>query len=486
MSEKRKDSKGRVLKDGESQRANGTYDYRYTDIHKKRRCIYAKSLTELRKKEEELWRDLADGIDYAAGEMTVADLVDRYMNLKRGLKPNSLRSYNTAVKRIHADPFGQKAIKTVKLSDAKGWFVFLHDSGFKQNTIGILQSVVRPAFEMAVEDDIIRKNPFKFKLSDVVPKDAYVRDALTREQQEKYLQFVQDYGGNYYDDIVILMGTGLRVSELYGLTRADIDFERHCIHVRRQLCRTAEKPYFVTPPKTKSGIRNVPMTDTVCAALRRVVKARASTKVEALVDGCSGFLFLDKSGMPKVAMHLENYMRGVQGKFEKVYGKPVPRITPHVLRHTFCTNVQQAGLDVKSLQYLMGHSNASVTLDVYTHSFFLCIPRAPAAHPNHRERGRGDVRQTGIGGVCRLAAGVCGGAVPVVSAGAASRLCCAGGSAEHGHPAVARPAGQLLRCAGAAAHWSRGALAGGVLSRAGQLRPAVCLHRCRRAGAFVP
>ena len=96
MSEKRKDSKGRVLKDGESQRANGTYDYRYTDIHKKRRCIYAKSLTELRKKEEELWRDLADGIDYAAGEMTVADLVDRYMKLKRGLKPNSLRSYNQA------------------------------------------------------------------------------------------------------------------------------------------------------------------------------------------------------------------------------------------------------------------------------------------------------------------------------------------------------------------------------------------------------
>ena len=297
MPEKRKDSKGRVLKDGESQRANGTYDYRYTDIHKKRRCIYAKSLTELRKKEEELWRDLADGIDYAAGEMTV-------------------------------------------------------------------------------EDDIIRKNPFKFKLSDVVPKDAYVRDALTREQQEKYLQFVQDYGGNYYDDIVILMGTGLRVSELYGLTRADIDFERHCINVRRQLCRTAEKPYFVTPPKTKSGIRNVPMTDTVRAALLRVVKARASTKVEALVDGCSGFLFLDKSGMPKVAMHLENYMRGVQGKFEKAYSKPVPRITPHVLRHTFCTNVQQAGLDVKSLQYLMGHSNASVTLDVYTHSSFESVERA--------------------------------------------------------------------------------------------------------------
>lgn len=368
MSEKRKDSKGRVLKDGESQRANGTYDYRYTDIHKKRRCIYAKSLTELRKKEDELRRDMADGIDYAAGEMTVAELVDRYMNLKRGLKQNSLRSYGSAVKRIHADPFGQKPIKTVKLSDAKGWFVFLHDSGIKQNTIGVLQSVVRPAFEMAVDDDIIRKNPFKFKLSDVVPKDAYVRDALTKEQQEKYLQFVQDCGGNYYDDIVILLGTGLRVSELYGLTRADIDFDRRCIHVRRQLCRTAEKPYFVTPPKTKSGIRNVPMTDAVYMALMRVVKARTSPKVELLVDGHSGFLFLDKSGMPKVAMHLENYMRHVRKKYATQQGTDFPNVTPHVLRHTFCTNAQRAGIDVKSLQYFMGHSNASVTLDVYTHS----------------------------------------------------------------------------------------------------------------------
>mgnify|MGYP000236448848 CR=1 FL=1 len=376
MSEKRKDSKGRVLKDGESQRANGTYDYRYTDIHKKRRCIYAKSLTELRKKEDELRRDMADGIDYAAGEMTVAELVDRYMNLKRGLKQNSLRSYGSAVKRIHADPFGQKPIKTVKLSDAKGWFVFLHDSGIKQNTIGVLQSVVRPAFEMAVDDDIIRKNPFKFKLSDVVPKDAYVRDALTKEQQEKYLQFVQDCGGNYYDDIVILLGTGLRVSELYGLTKADIDFDRRCIHIHKQLCRIADKPYFVAPPKTSSGNRSIPMTDTVYMAFRRVLENRGHPKAEMMVDGYSGFLFLDKDGKPKVAMHLENYMRGMRREYVKKHGNTLPSVTPHVLRHTFCTNVQQAGLDVKSLQYLMGHSNASVTLDVYTHSSFDSVERA--------------------------------------------------------------------------------------------------------------
>ena len=378
MSEKRKDKKGRIFRSGEGQRPNKTYFYRYHRNGDKKWCyVHAPTLEELRQKEEVIQRDLLDGIDYAGGEITVAELVDRYINLRRGLKENSMRAYGSAINRIHTDPFGSRMIRSVRLSDGKGWFVSLHDKGLKQNTIGILQSVLRPAFEMAVDDDMIRKNPFKFKLSDVIPNDAYVRSALTKAQQERYLQFIRDHGkDNYYDDIVILLGTGLRASELYGLTKADIDFDRRCIHVRRQLCRTAEKPYFVTPPKTKSGIRNVPMTDAVYMALMRVVKARTAPKVELLVDGHSAFLFLDKSGMPKVAMHLENYMQGLQARFEKAYGKPVPRITPHVLRHTFCTNVQQAGLDVKSLQYLMGHSNASVTLDVYTHSSFDSVERA--------------------------------------------------------------------------------------------------------------
>ena len=378
MSEKRKDKKGRIFRSGEGRRPNKTYFYRYhRSGDKKWSYVYAPTLEELRQKEEVIQRDLLDGIDYAGGEITVAELVERYINLRQGLKENSMRAYGSAINRIHTDPFGSQMIRSARLPDGKGWFVSLHDKGLKQNTIGILQSVLRPAFEMAVDDDIIRKNPFKFKLPDVIPNNAYVLSALTKAQQERYLQFIRDHGkDNYYDDIVILLGTGLRVSELYGLTRADIDFDRRCIHVRRQLCRTAEKPYFVTPPKTKSGIRNVPMTDAVYMALMRVVKARTAPKVELLVDGHSGFLFLDKSGMPKVAMHLENYMRGLQARFEKAYGKPVPRITPHVLRHTFCTNVQQAGLDVKSLQYLMGHSNASVTLDVYTHSSFDSVERA--------------------------------------------------------------------------------------------------------------
>ena len=376
MSGKRKDKKGRVLKKGESQRKDGSYDYRYTDAHSVRRSVYANSLEELRRKEEAIERDRMDGIDYYAGEITVAEQVDRYMSIKRTIKHNSMRSYSTVINRIHKDPFGKRKINTVKLSDAKAWFVQLHDSGLKRNTLVGYQSVLRPAFEMAVEDDIIRKNPFKFKLSDLLPDDAELRTALSETQQRKYLQFIRDYGqDNYYDDIVILLETGMRVSELYGLTKRDIDLERHCVHVRHQLCRTADRPYFITEPKTKSGIRDIPMSDMAYESFLRVLRERPRPKVEMIVDGLSGFVFLDKDGRPKTAMHLQNYMRNMQKKFVAMYGNVIPTVTPHVLRHTFCTNMQRK-IDVKSLQYLMGHSHASVTLDVYTHTDYDDVERA--------------------------------------------------------------------------------------------------------------
>lgn len=377
MAGKRKDRNGRVLKTGENQRKNGTYDYRYTDSHGKVRCIYAKTLEDLRKKEAAIQRDLADGIDYAAGEISVADLVDRYMSLKRDIGHNTKRAYGTVINRIKESEFGQMKVRNVKLSDAKRFYIDLHDTGSKRNTISIYHSVLRPTFEMAVDDDMIRKNPFKFKVADIIPDDAVKRTALTKQQQENYLRFIQENGqDNYYDDIVILMGTGLRVSELYGLTKKDVDFKKRLIFIDHQLCRTAEKPYFVKSPKTSSGVRCIPMSDVVYMALKRVVANRQPPTVELLVDGYSGFLFLDKAGMPKVAMHVENYMRGMQKKMERIYGKSFPRVTPHVLRHTFCTNMQRAGIDVKSLQYLMGHSNVSVTLDVYTHVDFQAVQEA--------------------------------------------------------------------------------------------------------------
>ena len=129
--------------------------------------------------------------------------------------------------------------------------------------------------------------------------------------------------------------------------------------------------------KTACGCRFLPMTESVYDSLKRILANRPKVKSEPMVDEHTGFIMLDKNGNPKVALHIENEMRWAMKKYKKLHpDKPLPHITPHVFRHTFCTNYANSGMDIKNLQYLMGHSDAGVTLNVYTHASY-----AHAAEP---------------------------------------------------------------------------------------------------------
>ena len=110
------------------------------------------------------------------------------------------------------------------------------------------------------------------------------------------------------------------------------------------------------------------MSNDVYDALENILKKRPKLKTEMLIDGYSGFILIDKKLQPKVALHIENECRWAMKKYNKMNpDKPISKVTPHVYRHTFCTNMVNAGIDLKSLQYLMGHSDVKVTLDVYSH-----------------------------------------------------------------------------------------------------------------------
>lgn len=162
----------------------------------------------------------------------------------------------------------------------------------------------------------------------------------------------------------------MRVSEFCGLTKDDLDFQNRRIHVERQLIKKRGGIYQTERPKTESGVRFIPMTDEVYESLQNILKNRKKPRKEVIVDGHTGFLLLDKNGNPKVGLHLEHHMQWTIKKYRKTQQIPLPTITPHVLRHTFCTNMANAGMDLKSLQYLMGHSDAGVTMNVYTHASF--------------------------------------------------------------------------------------------------------------------
>ena len=195
MSEKRRDSRNRILRRGESQGADGRYQYRYTDPYGQRKAVYSWRLVAtdpipagkrdnlpLREQIKRINRDLQDLIAPDGGQITVLGLVKKYINQKRGVKLSTQAGYGTVINFLEKEPFGARKIDQVKLSDAKEWLIKLQrEDGKSYSTLHTIRGVLRPAFQMAVDDDIIRKNPFDFLLATVVVNDSVTREALKRK-----------------------------------------------------------------------------------------------------------------------------------------------------------------------------------------------------------------------------------------------------------------------------------------------------------------
>ena len=383
MSEVRRDHKGRKLLNGESQRKDGKYEYKYQDARGRRKTVYSWKLTpadrvpagkrddiSLREKIKQIQKDLNSNITPDGGDFTVLELVEKYISQKTGVRHNTRSNYNFVVNVIKKEAFGQKRIDKIKVSDAKEWLIKMQQvDGRGYSSIHTIRGVVRPAFQMAVDDDLLVKNLFEFQLNTVVVNDSVTREAITRQQERDFLKFVENdkHFCKYYDGIYILFKTGLRISEFVGLTKKNLDFENNRIIVDYQLQRTRDMKYVIEDTKTESGERMVPMTPEVKEAFQRILTNRKNPKVEPMVDGYRGFLFLDKNGRPMVALHWEKYFQHIREKYNNIYKVQMPKVTPHVCRHTFCSNMAKSGMNPKTLQYIMGHSEIGVTLNTYTH-----------------------------------------------------------------------------------------------------------------------
>ena len=383
MSEKRRDSKGRILRTGESQRKDGRYAYKYTDACGKTQFVYAWKLVptdktptgkrddiSLREKVKEILRDLNDGIDTIGKKMTVCQLYARQNSHRKNVKRSTEKGREYLMSVLKSDPLGSRSIDTVKLSDAKEWAIRMSEKGYAYKTISNWKRSLKAAFYTAIEDDCIRKNPFNFAMDTVLEDDTEEKVALTQEQEDRLLAFAgsDPVYRKYCDEIIILLGTGLRISELCGLT-VDLDFENRRIDVDHQLLRDSELGYYVDAPKTKNGVRQIPMSEKVYQALKRAVKNRGKA-APVNIGGYTNFLFLNQSGLPKTASCYESMFQGLVRKYNK-HHKPdeaLPNITPHTMRHTFCTRLAQAGMNPKDLQYIMGHSNITMTLNYYAHA----------------------------------------------------------------------------------------------------------------------
>ena len=377
----RRDSKHRVLRAGESMRADGKYQFKY-HIAGKPHFVYSwkleptdklpagkKPCLSLRELEKQIGYDLESQLDPMKRNITVNELVERYLSTKTGAKHSTVANYNFVKNILKKEEFSETKIANIKTSDAKLFLIKMQNDGKGYSTVKSLRGVLRPAFQMAVDDDILNKNPFEFQLAGVVVNDSHTRTAITREQMRQFLKFVHDDNCycKYYEVVYIPFHTGMRISEFCGLTLKDIDLKNRIVNIDHQLQRTSDMQYVIESTKTNAGTRKLPITEEVAKCFQAIIEDREPQQREKMIDGYAGFLFYDKNNNPLVAMHWEHRFNHMVQRYNDIYRIQIPNITPHVCRHTYCSNMAKSGMNPKTLQYLMGHSDIGVTLNTYTH-----------------------------------------------------------------------------------------------------------------------
>ena len=404
MSERRKDSKGRILREGESQRTDGRYMYRYTDIKGNRQTLYSwrlvdtdkapagkRSAPALRDLEKQVRRDTEDGIDTAAGtNTTLNDFYEDYIGTKIELKASTRTNYKYMYDKYVKDTLGQHSIASIRYSQIKKFYIHLIcDLGFQPNSVEIIQTILHPVFNLAVKDGLIRTNPTDGVIAELKRShdwDKPKRQALTIPEQERFISFVaaHKHYKRWMTLFTVMLGTGARIGEILALRWEDIDFKKNIIHVKRSLIYRVQElsgkvEFHISTPKTKAGIRIIPMFSAVKEALLSERERQTEEGFNAfIIDGYSHFIFsnrFDTAMSPHcVNRVLERIIRdankeeATQAKTEHREPILLPHFTCHNLRHTFCTRLCENENNIKIIQEIMGHKNIETTMDVYNHA----------------------------------------------------------------------------------------------------------------------
>ena len=399
MSEKRRDSKNRILQNGESQRKDGKYEFKYVDVNGTRRSAYSWKLVatdrvpegkrcelSLREMEKQIRRDLEDGIStHTANSITLNELFDTYMSTKE-LKQSTRTNYMYMYKNYVSNVIGKRRIGSIKYSDIKKFYnSLILEKKFKPNSMEIINTILHPVFTMAVRDGYIRTNPSDGVMAEIKKSHNWEkpkRHALTEEQQALFIDFLAESKtyNHWLPLMTVFLGTGCRVGELIGLTWDDCDFTEGIITINHNLVYRQQDSgkceMHITTPKTESGKRVVPMFQAVRKALLQEKKEQMRNGFNStIIDGYSGFVFTNRCGYVHNPQTINRAIKRIYTacneqeieRAKKEHRQPVliPHFSVHNLRHTFCTRFCENETDLKIIQEIMGHSDITTTMNIY-------------------------------------------------------------------------------------------------------------------------
>ena len=331
-----------------------------------------KSTKSLREKETEINAYLKNSIDINGTKLTLLEIVDRYLNSlynRQKLTHNTKVGYTVTVNTLKQYKLGYMEIGKIRPEHCEEWLADMKKK-YRGSSIQTQISLIKRTFEYALDYDYVAKNPFRRITTD--RSDSKKMEALSVEDMNRFLNFCSKdtHSSHCYDMLYVLFWSGLRASELCGLTLDNIDMDNRMITVDKQL-QCINHTHVVLPTKTTNGVRTIPMTDGVYESFRRIIENRyLKGDIEPVCydeqgNAYEGFVFLaTRSRRTIVRGHVEEYLQNCIKRFNNANPEnPIRKFEPHICRHTFATNMQY--LPPKTLQYILGHGNISTTMDNY-------------------------------------------------------------------------------------------------------------------------
>lgn len=403
MAKVRYDNKGRPLLANEYQKKDGRYEYRYTDTKGICRSVYSWTLKKkdrlqdgrkegqcLRELEKQIERDIQDEIDaFAAQRLCLNAFFEDYIK-DRPLKDSTRTNYKYMYGKYVRDGLGEMGLSEIKYSDILHFYrSLIVEYKFKPRSMEVLHTILHPIFTVAVRDGYIRVNPTDGAMKEMKAQNNWEKEkrhALTEEQQAAFVEYTSNSPlyKHWMPLFTVLLGTGGRIGEILGLRWQDCDFENGIITIDHTLIYRLQDngkcKYRITTPKTKAGIREIPMFDEVREALLQERQQQMKDGFnEVEIEDYSGFIFTNRykevlsphSVNRAIVRIIAAYNQQEQENAAKENRKPLllPHFSAHHLRHTFCTRMCENTSDtntLKVIQEIMGHADISTTLDVYT------------------------------------------------------------------------------------------------------------------------
>ena len=292
--------------------------------------------------------------------MTLKELFNIWLNkyVKHTIKLRTFISYQNIIDR-HIIPFlGDYKLEELSSSIIQDFIILKIEKGnlingneLAYNTVNSIVSVLKQALKCAYNLDLISKDiTNKITLPKCKEKKIEVFDV---KEQQLLESFCLSKKANYIG-IVLCLYSGIRIGELLALTWDDIDFDKKLLSVNKNVCAikiNGKSSLHIDEPKTKSSIRIIPIPKQLISYLKKIKRSSSSK-----------YVITTKS----------NGMVGTRS-YQKTYARILKRLNIsykhfHSLRHTFATRALELGMDVKSLSEILGHKNAMITLNRYSHS----------------------------------------------------------------------------------------------------------------------